>query len=166
MLFLLLFAASAHADAWKWRGGLPAGTTVNSAAWDCIGTRYFLATHGRGMFVSEDNGESWSAVNNGLQHQTIRTVQTQSNNPSTLWVGTAGGWVYVSHDGGETWGTSNAGLANLHVRHLLIDSANPQTLFAATAAGVYRSVDGGNSWASSSDGITSAELAHRAPSTD
>src|SRR3989337_3032264 len=63
----------------------------------------YIATNGasHGIFKSEDSGESWRAVNNGLLDFNISLVEAVPADPSIVYV--VGKSLWRSKDGGDTW---------------------------------------------------------------
>ena len=89
-----------------------------------------------GVFVSANNGASWTVVNTGL---TITGVIALAVNGSNLFAGTAGtspGGVFLSTYNGTSWTAVNTGLTSRLVYSLAVNDSNP---FAGThEAGVWR----------------------------
>ncbi len=95
------------------------------------GTNLFAGT-GSGVFVSKDNGKSWSAINTGLTNLDVQSIAVSDTN---IFAGTSGG-VFFSNNNGASWKAINNGLTNLDVRSLVVTDTN---LFAGTWGGsVYR----------------------------
>ena len=55
-----------------------------------------------GVYVSGDDGESWSPANVGLPTRQINTLAIDSDD-GIVYAGTEGAGTYVSYDGGQTW---------------------------------------------------------------
>ena len=55
-----------------------------------------------GVYVSGDDGESWSSANVGLPTVQINTLAIDSAD-GIVYAGTEGYGIYVSYDGGQTW---------------------------------------------------------------
>jgi photosystem II stability/assembly factor-like uncharacterized protein len=89
----------------------------------------------------------------------INALLVNSQNPSTIYVGTDGG-VYTSRDGAGTWQRTSEGLpASQEIRTLamanaVLDPTAGQRLYAGTDAGVYRSTDSGQTWLPAKAGLT------------
>lgn len=71
-----------------------------------IGTNLFAGTNGslypqyNGVYLSTDNGSSWTAVNSGLTNTSILSLAVMGTN---LFAGTAGSGVYRSTNNGASW---------------------------------------------------------------
>jgi hypothetical protein len=103
---------------------------------------------GNGVYLSLNNGNSWTVVNNGLPYDTISgwyyipTLVFCGNN---IFAGTYNRGVYKSSNIGNSWipiSTGLSGSGNV-VSALSISDTN---IFAGTYNGVYMSSKDGNSW--------------------
>ena len=56
-----------------------------------------------GIFRSEDGGDSWRAVNNGLTTRHVRWMATHPENPERIYSGSEPAGIFVSLDGGSSW---------------------------------------------------------------
>ena len=61
-----------------------------------VGTR-------EGIFRSEDGGDSWRAVNNGLTIRHIRWMAADPDRPGRIFSGSEPAGIFVSSDGGNSW---------------------------------------------------------------
>ena len=57
------------------------------------GSNIFAGTFGGGVFLSTNNGTSWSEVNNGLTNQQVTALTISGND---IFAGTNGGGVFLS----------------------------------------------------------------------
>ena len=83
-----------------------------SSALAVSGTNLFAGTDG-GVFLSTNNGTSWTAVNTGLTN-TVCLVLLPSRG-TNLFAGTDGGGVFLSTNNGTSWTAVNTGLTNTYV---------------------------------------------------
>lgn len=93
----------------------------------------FAGTAGSGVFRSENNGQRWQPINEGLQNLEIRCLSTD---PITrrLYAGTATGGVFrlsvpaaapdANNRADWTWEPINQGLSNTDVRVILVEAGN------------------------------------------
>ena len=96
------------------------------------GTNLFAGTVGGGVFLSSNNGTSWTAVNSGLTNSYVFALATSGTN---LFAGTDGG-VFLSTNNGTSWSAVNSGLTYSDVYALATSGTN---LFAGTyGGGVWR----------------------------
>jgi photosystem II stability/assembly factor-like uncharacterized protein len=110
-------------------------------------------TWGGGVFLSTDDGSSWTAVNNGLMNTYVAALVASGTN---LFAGCDGGYsdkaggVFRSTNNGASWTAASVGLTNTHVLALAISGTN---LFAGTDSGAFLSKDNGTSWTAASTGL-------------
>jgi len=111
------------------------------------GSNLFAGTFGDGVFLSTNNGTSWTAVNTGLTDTLVLSLAVSGSN---LFAGTGGG-VFLSTNNGTSWTAVNTGLTNTSVHSLAVNGTN---LFAGTAGGVFLSTNNGTSWTAVNTGLT------------
>ena len=89
--FLVLFNFySIFANAqWQQTNG-PYGGEIQALA--VSGSNIFAGTHGGGVFLSGNNGSSWTAVYNGLTSQNILSLTVSGSN---IFAGTANDGVFL-----------------------------------------------------------------------
>ncbi|HAJ06129.1 MAG TPA: hypothetical protein DCL76_06200 [Chloroflexi bacterium] len=98
-----------------------------------------------GIYKTEDGGENWRPINNGLDLYT-NDLQMDSISYDTLYAATERG-VYKTSNGGEKWNRVSAGIPDdMPVIDLAIDQINPLVLYAITPDHVYRTRNGGDRW--------------------
>ncbi|MBM4162119.1 MAG: hypothetical protein FJ217_13610 [Ignavibacteria bacterium] len=131
--FLFLSDTLYAQDYWQQTNG-PYGGDVLSLAVSASGN-VFAGTRGGGVFLSTDNGTSWTQVNTGLTNTSVWALAVGGTN---LFAGTLGGGVFLSTDNGTSWSAANTGLTNTTVMAFAVSGLN---LFAGTLGrGVWRSV--------------------------
>jgi len=133
----------------------PDGGTVRSLAYDPHNPdRIFLGTSSGQLFLSTDNGASWSRLAHfGTDDDYVLDhVVVDPRNGETLYVAAwsvngqiEGGDVFRSADGGKSR-RALPGMHNKSVRALSMSVSDPDTLVAGALDGVYRTSDGGASW--------------------
>ncbi|MCL6493864.1 MAG: T9SS type A sorting domain-containing protein [Ignavibacterium sp.] len=128
LLFTLIFTTTSPILAqWVQTNG-PYGGYVRSLA--VSGTNLFAGTFGGGgVFLSTNNGTSWTAVNTGLTFNRVYSLAVSGTN---LFAGTWGGGVFLSTNNGTSWTAVNTGLTNTYVSSLAVSDTN---LFAGTEGG-------------------------------
>jgi ligand-binding sensor domain-containing protein len=133
----------------------PTATVVRALAPDLSGNLF--AGTGDGVFLSTDNGTSWTAVNDGLTYTDVRALAVTGTN---LFAGTRGG-AFLSTNNGTSWTAVNNGLTHsnylldLYVIAFAVSGTN---LFAGTDDGVFRSNDNGTSWTRVNNGLTNTSV--------
>ena len=128
--------------------GQPENTAINAIA--VSGSKYFVGTD-KGVFLSTDDGTSWTAVNSGLPKYLVTDIAPQSVVIGTdHFVGTEEG-IFRSSDNGKNWALANAGLPSDPDVSVLASIGS--SLFAGTYDGVFRSTDNGASWTTVNSGL-------------
>lgn len=131
------------------------------------------ASHGDGVYLSTDAGETWEHL--GLaQTLQISRVRIHPNDPNLVYVAALGdAWgpseergVYRSADGGGTWERILYRDENTGAIDLVLDPTNPDVLYASMlelrrfpwgfrsagpGTGLFKSIDGGDSWTELTD---------------
>ncbi len=125
----------------------------------------YCGTSGDGAWRSDDAGQSWRPVGEGIAHSQVTSVAVSRlervNGSGVVYAGTEPSEVFRSEDAGETWQQCR-GLIDLpsagewsfpprpethHVRWIHPDPQAEGELFVAIEAGaLVRSSDGGKSW--------------------
>ena len=103
------------------------------------GTLY--ASSGGRVYRSDDKGDSWTAVNDGLTHGTVSTLLAV--NEDTVFVGTSGNGVFRTTDDGNSWVEINTGITNATISELEVVG---DRLYTGVGGKIVYSADGGESW--------------------
>lgn len=126
-------------------------------------SRWFIATVGGGLWLTEDAGVTWASLTeDSMPNLATSTVVISQTNPDVLYVGTGepfgnlgaigGSGVFKTTDGGATWqnlpGTSFYG----DVGRIIIDPADDNNVVIGTSNGIYTTINGGASWVQSYSG--------------
>lgn len=155
-LSLLLPFSSSLADTYYWLPDSPAGRPIHS--WGITPNHpsaFYASTFGRGIFRSDDEGETWSPIAEGLPKELSNSPQTialDPSDPKVLYVSTFGG-VYKSDDQGKNWNLKSEGLGNSAARFVATDPRNPNIIYTASYELLYKSSNGGESWYSKGRGL-------------
>ena len=138
--------------------------------------RVYCGTFGRGLWLSDDSGDSWRPIGDsyryfdfpkedGILHSSITSITISSNEQvngyGVVYVGTEPSALFRSENGGETW-TELKNMKSLlssytwafpprpfthHVRWITVDPNNPNTIHVSIEAGaVIQSNDKGHTW--------------------
>ena len=98
-----------------------------------------------GVLRSDNSGQDWQAVADGLPSDDIGALAIHSNRRETLYAWIEGQGVFRTEDGGQQWEMMDEGPGSAVVRALthspLEGSMNTGWLYAATPEGVYLSMD-------------------------
>lgn len=109
-----------------------------------------------GVYVSHDNGSSWTAANDATSADAnVIAIAVSPDDARVVYAATGNRGVLKTVDGGGDWAAVNQGLPGSPVAlAVAIHPANPQTVFLGLdAAGLYRSDDGGATWRQSGTGM-------------
>lgn len=107
---------------------------------------------GAGVYVSGNNGASWTAASTQPANLRIKDLVMNPVNATKLFAASFGGGVFKSTTGGTTWAVcATSGLANLNVQSITMDSSGK--IFAGTEGGIFISTDGCATWTASNTGL-------------
>jgi hypothetical protein len=143
-VWILVWPAQEIKAQWVQTNG-PYGGTVNALV--ASGTNLFAGTYDGGVFLSTNNGTSWSQT--GLTNTNVHALAVSGTN---LFAGTGWAGVFLSTDNGTSWTAVNTGLTNTNVYALAVSGTN---LFAGTLYNgrVFLSTNNGTSWTAASTGL-------------
>jgi hypothetical protein len=147
-----IFLSTYNGTSWSNLSPIDSGLThkkVNAlavtAASDSLGdSNLFAATEGGGVFLSTNNGTSWSPVNSGLTDTSIFALAVSGSN---LFAGTYLGHVFLTTNNGTSW--TKLGSPNTYVTSFAVspNGTDGTNLFAGTfGGGVFLSTNNGTSW--------------------
>jgi hypothetical protein len=120
---------------------------------------------GSPVFKTDNGGETWSGLGNGLRSNGVRAFAIDPASPDTVYAAGELGGVFKSTDGGATWLPAGAEIAYWQVNALAVASGS-SAVYAATQAGIYRSTDGGTTWSFVLSGWgTAIAVSNESPST-
>lgn len=118
-------------------------TSANDIYLNCItvvGNNVFVGSYYHGVFLSTDNGATWTQVNNGLTDHHVDAITAIGSN---IFAGTGSG-VFMSTDNGSNWTKVSAGLPSTEVISL---ASNGTDLFAGLWGNPgYTSPNNGDGW--------------------
>jgi photosystem II stability/assembly factor-like uncharacterized protein len=163
-------------DPWIRLGGPPGGLGYDIRMRPDNPDIMFVTDAFTGIFKSTDGGQSWSAMNTGIESfpgagAQIFCATIDPHNYDVVWAGTQfTGHIYHSANNGATWEQRDNGLAFedclRSVRGITVDPNDPNIVYAALEVGqscrppddrahrqepvtgeVYKSTDGGLNWA-------------------
>ena len=117
------------------------------------GTNLFAGTDSGGVFLSTNNGTSWTAVNTGID-LTDRYVWAMIATSYNVLVGTSGA-TYVSTNNGANW-TSTSGSGGVSAFAMSVSNLVSTNVFAGTGGGVFLSTNNGTSWTAVNTGLTNS----------
>src|SRR5262245_20391403 len=112
------------------------------------GPNLFAGTSAGVVFRSTDQGESWTAINEGLPGVRIDSLAAVGAN---IFAGTAGVGVFRLNYHDERWVAVNSGLTNLGINALAVSGT--YIVAGTRGSGVFRSLDKGESWTPVNTGL-------------
>ncbi len=114
------------------------------------GNNIFVGTQLAGIFLSTNNGTTWTEINNGLPDNCSIYSIVVSND--TVFAGSSFGNVFLSTNGGTTWTKTNNGLPE--DSHIFCLAVNDGNLFAGTQdKGIFLSTNNGTTWTEANNGL-------------
>ena len=118
------------------------------------GTNIFASSLSNGIFLSTNNGSTWTPVNTGLTTLGSRYVNSIAFSGTNIFAATED-CVYLSTNNGGSWTSSNAGITSTYIHTLAISGTQ---IFAGTQPdGMFLSVNNGTSWTAVNAGIVPVE---------
>ena len=121
------------------------------------GTNIFAATREGGVFLSTDNGVSWTAVNSGLPKKI--DVQCLAASGTNIFAGTVEHGVFLSTNNGASWTAINSGLpAKSSIFSLAVSGTNLFAVAGAKQPSVFLSTDNGMNWTAANSGLPDHEV--------
>ena len=112
LIFFLLGVTQNSQAQWVQTNGPYGGRVLSFAA---SGTNLFAATAPSGVFLSTNNGKSWSQVNSGLTNTLVLSLAVNGTN---LFAGTDFGGIFLSTNNGTNWTQANPGPMKVSVNCL------------------------------------------------
>lgn len=132
--------------------GLPR-TVISSLA--VSGQSIFAGIFAGGVSRTDDAGETWTTVNNGVMRRAtiVQCLVAKGGSVLAGIYGTEG--VYRTDNGGASWKAANNGLPASTVWTLAAGGAD---VFAGTNEGVYRTSDNGENWALAGETLETVKI--------
>jgi len=125
----------------------------------------FAGTDNGNLFVTQNDGESWDSISDGLPRHAFTRVAASGHDKRTVFVTLTGmavddfsPLVFRSNDRGKTWTSIAHGLPLEPANVIREDPRVKDLLYLGTTLGVYVSVDGGASWQSLSNNLPTASV--------
>lgn len=130
---------------------------------------YYLGTAAGGLWVTTNNGTSWSTTTDFLPSIGVSAIAITPSNANIQYIGIGDKdtgdctnlGVYKSVNNGATWLVSNTGMGSREVHSLIFDPNDDTKLIAATNNGVYRSVNSGANWTQTLASGTTYQVGYR-----
>lgn len=114
------------------------------------------------LYMSSNDGTSWTTVNSGLTNSLVEDFEMSGNSifVGTLWFDTKPGGIYLNTNNGSSWTKVNSDLPKDSSFSVWSFATSPSesgdtNIFAGTNNGVYLSSNNGTNWTSISSGLPS-----------
>jgi photosystem II stability/assembly factor-like uncharacterized protein len=142
-----LFESGDRAGSWRRVQSFPEVAVLRLRRGESDPDIWIAGTEGRGLWLSRDDGRSWSPAAPQLADANLYAVAVDPADASRM---AAGGWgtgVHVSLDGGATWQAATGTLPSPNITAMIFDRATPGRLWVSTfEEGTFYSDDAGATW--------------------
>ena len=103
--------------------------------------RLYVGTNDGLVYISDNMGDSWISINDGVMHGDVSTLLPINDN--TIFIGTSRNGVFRTTDAGDSWVECSTGIINTNVSKLeVIDDK----LYTVVGGKIVYSADGGDTW--------------------
>ncbi|MCP4178289.1 MAG: hypothetical protein GY756_11025, partial [bacterium] len=147
ILFLLLFLISINFSQAQWQHIIGTPTEVIGSI---VNGNNLIAGSGyqEGIFLSTDDGNTWTAVNTGIPNYDIALFSSIAISGNNIFAGFSslyqGAGIFLSTNSGSNWTAVNTGLTDSNIVDIVVMGNN---IFARSHShGVFLSTNNGNSW--------------------
>ncbi|PKN61853.1 MAG: hypothetical protein CVU57_27410 [Deltaproteobacteria bacterium HGW-Deltaproteobacteria-15] len=90
----------------------------------------YVGTKKGDVFKSDDGGETWTPINNGLKKKEILSIAVDPNNKKTIYCSTGCG-AFKSVNGGVSWHViSGCGISDKEISAIVVDPTDASTFYA------------------------------------
>jgi ligand-binding sensor domain-containing protein len=156
-IFLLSFFIISNVCSQTWHAAGLSGQIIETFGINSNtggGINLFAGTDTGGVFVSTNNGTSWTALNSGLHTGLSNQSLVKSfafipieTGDTNIFLGTWNG-VFLSTNNGLSWTAVNSGLTNYEVHSLAFspNGSDGTNIYAGTWGGLFYSTNNGANW--------------------
>ncbi len=110
------------------------------------GERLYVGTNDGLVHISDDMGDAWMSINDGVMHGEVLTVLPINDN--TVFIGTSRNGVFRTTDAGASWVECHTGIINTNVSKLEVIG---DKLYTVVGSKIVYSADGGDTWSPIND---------------
>jgi len=124
-------------------------------------TNYLYVADYRSLWVTDDEGDSWTNITNGLPVNglNINDIAISGKNPEQAWVVFSGfnseNKVYMTMNAGQTWENVTMNLPNMPVNCAVYENESDDGIYVGTDIGIYYTNNELDEWVDFSDGLPS-----------
>jgi len=145
-----LAAEPKQASAWTYAGWYGGGMYPSITADPSTEGRLYLTSDVAGMWRSDDRGENWFLINEGLINLNVACSAVAPSNPEVVYAGTSKGLVRSSN-AGKTWEDRSHDDLKFKKPHAIkaiaVDYSDPDKVYAGGVSGkIFVSPNGGTKW--------------------
>jgi len=156
ILIALIFLAKIANAQWQQTNGPYSGCVY---CFTSDSANLYMGTQKAGVFRSNDNGNSWIEVNNGLTNKFVQALAISDDKIFAGTFGFIGGGLFSSNNHGNNWIKLNFGWPiyyDISISSIAIDGEN--IFVGSEYIGIFRSTDGGNTWTEVNNGLTNQNI--------
>ncbi len=147
-----LILLGVHSSRAQWsQDTLPYGGAVFSFA--VSDTNLFVGTDTGGVFLTTDDGTSWTAVDSGLSNSRVNGLAVSGTN---IFAAINGGGIFLSTNSGTSWAAVNNGIYDLWM--FSVGTSGTNILAGCEGGLIFLSTDNGNDWSSVTTGLSSSNI--------
>ena len=122
------------------------------------GERLYVGTSDGLIYLSDDMGDSWVSINDGVMYDDVLTLLPINDN--TVFVGTSDNGVFRTTDAGDSWAECNTGIINTSISKLEVIG---DKLYTVVGKNIVYSADGGDTWLPVNDPSKQSKYAYFSP---
>ncbi len=142
-----LFESNNHGANWKRVPSFPEVAALRLRRSEQNPDFWIAGTEGQGVWISKDDGKSWTATAPSLNKANVYGVAVDPHNSTNL---AGGGWtsgVHLTTDGGKTWRSVSKNLPSQNITSVVFDTSVSGRLWASTfEEGTFYTDDNGTNW--------------------
>ncbi|MBD2355994.1 putative baseplate assembly protein [Tolypothrix sp. FACHB-123] len=145
-----------NGEEWKQKNQGLTNTAVRSLVnFSWRGVDYIVAGTEGGVFRSQDSGNTWEPINEGLTSKDITALAI--NPQGDIFAGTVEDGMFIFKADSNNWQPSNKNLTNLNITALA--TASDGRIFAGTTkGGIYIFNENTNSWTINNNGLNNGDI--------
>ena len=122
------------------------------------GERLYVGTSDGLIYLSDDMGDSWVSMNDGVMYDDVLTLLPINDN--TVFVGTSDNGVFRTTDAGDSWVECNTGIISTNISKLEVIG---DKLYTVVGKNIVYSADGGDTWLPVNDPSKQSKYAYFSP---
>lgn len=158
----ILFAAYENVwkyedDQWSVISDISTGTTLRAMRVAPSDPDVILASTFELLFRTEDGGNTWDEISNGLPNLFITSIEVDPQDNDRIWVGFSGyddgNKIFYSENGGSTWENITDNLPNVPVNCLHYLQGSNDGIYAGTDVGVFYIDNELENWSPFNEGL-------------